>query len=167
VSREACPGQAFTTPFAIEQLHRALIRCRRARIDPWLVDLAILFGSPEAIEQLSAVLLERQRQGKLGKDLARYLICHLFVRCHEQRLLPPTTLVELLTLHLDVEKFAADQIGQAPGALSRASQLYHAKPWLLDSELGEAVGVSKVTIRKWRKSGALTNGSLHGLCYET
>jgi hypothetical protein len=157
--------QAFTTAFGIAQWHLALIRCRKAGIDPWLTDLAILFSFPEAIEQLSAALFDRGQQAKLGKDLARYLIGRLFARCHEQRLLPPATLVTLLMLHLEPEKFAADQL-QNPGGLARASHYYYEHPWASDREISKHAKVSARKIAEWRASGALANGTLHALYYE-
>lgn len=145
----------MATAFSAAQMGRAVTKIWNAGIDEQVAHRGLLGLDAAAIEQLATQWLavrrdERAAPNQRGRALTSYVIHHLLDGCRELGVPPPDALVELSSLHHEVETFARDEIGPNPGALALAVLYCRDHRDASDRQIAKAVGCSARTIARWR-----------------
>lgn len=104
--------------------------------------------------------------GQMAPALIGYLIALMVEACVHAQAVPPSSLAELIRIHVGADTFGAQQF-KAPGAFDKAARFRLAWPEASQDEIARHAGVSRTLVSGWIKDGSLDRaaariGRVHG-----
>jgi hypothetical protein len=110
-----------------------------------------MVGAPGAMLELSRLLLARiQSRATAEKAVISWVSVKMLEWCGARQIPPPAPLIELLRVHLKVDRFGGPG-DQDAVARARAVEYLARNPEAKLLEVSAAVGASAVAVSKWRR----------------